>query len=434
MPKLPRPLACQASYQRKALRWRCIGMLDFLLGLLLSLLLGMSSTTSTWAGPQEGPPALSPEAQAEIAQRETERKEREAGLAVDRLLRERESALIRYNHMLPGLRTAKKPDPKKWAPRFWQVHARYPKTRGAARALIWIVRHLDEGTIERQARAQLLRDHGNRPELAPMCSALSSESRPGVRQDLEHLLQHTPIPAVKAAAMVQLCRLDLALWQEKQGAEARQRLERRIPQLAAAYSKQLFEGRTGKQWADLLQRELALVSLGQAFVDWRTQTLAGEARSLASLRDRVVILFFWKSSAPACRRVLPHIEAFRNQHPEAPLQVIGVSGDVDRARAQRWARILKLDFEQWHGAPRSDGRPLFGVEDWPAFFVLDGAGKLLAARVDWAAASRTAEAELQRLAQPPPSPNPDEPDPTEAPREGEESEPGTPAVRAPEDA
>lgn len=382
-----------------------------------------SSPSWAWAL-QEGTPTLSPAAQAEIEAREAKRREHEAQLAVERLLRERESALIRYNHMLPGLRTAAKreqafrehyPDPKKWAPRFLAVHQQYPQTLGAARALVWIVRHLDRGPVERSARTILLRDHLQRPELAPVCSALNSESRPGARQDLEHLLQHSPIPAVKTGALVQLCRMDLELWQGDQVQAAKARLELRIPRLAAAYAKQSFEGRTGADWASRLQVELAHLSMGQAFVDWRARTLDGEPRALADAHGKVVILFFWKAAAPGCRRALPHIEALRNQQADAPLKVIGVSGDVDVERARRWSRVLKLGFEQWHGPPASDGSLLFGVDQWPTFFVLDAQGKVLAARADWPTAAEAAQAELRRMAKPQPNPEPDEPVPQEEP-------------------
>ena len=398
---------------------------------LLCFGLGMASAAWCQAGSSGSPesPVTQPQ-ETEADRRARQKRERDARSSVERLLRERSAALIAYNHRLPALRTERKreeayrkyfPSPQKWAPRLFAVHEAYPGTQGAAEALVWIVQHLDDnqgqvprGTVpagashsgqgwERRARRILLKDHIHRPELVALCSALDSETRSGARQDLEHLLQQSPIPAVRMAALVQLCRLDLTRWQSGQEASAKQRLDARLPQLESVLAKQTFEGRTGAQWAAQLQRELTYFSLGQEFLDWKAKDLDGKAQSLRAYRGQVVILFFWKAGSNACRKVLPHLEALRNQSQSEPLAWVGVSNDVSAARAKRWKSVMKLRFEQWHAPPGADGSNAFGVTDWPTFYVLDADGTLLAARVGWTEASRIAKAALRRLKRPKPA-------------------------------
>ena len=374
--------------------------------------IAMGAAALLWAhaGAAAAPAASSQKPTGLTAQEKREQalREKEARGRYDLIRREREAALIRYNYMLPGLRTERKrkaayekhfPKPILWAPRFFEVHEQYPGTEAAGLALIWIVTHLDSTPLEVEARRVLLNQHIHLSELTAVCSALGSAPRAGGEADLIWLFEKSPIPEVQAGALIQLCKLDLESWQAQQSATVQERLQHRLAMLEVRFSNLRFEGRTGRDWAKQLFREMAHLTLGQQFLNWQAKTLAGEARQLSALRGKVVVLFFWKSNSNQSRKVVPQVKAFCNAWKEAPVACIGVSGDANAERAERWATILDLPFEQWHAPPTSQEPHPFGVETWPGFFVLNAEGRILASRADWPTAKKAADMEIQRLIQ-----------------------------------
>lgn len=82
--------------------------------------------------------------------------------------------------------------------------------------------------------------------------------------------------------------------------------------------------------------------------DFTLSTPAGESVTLSSLQGTVV-LNFWFTSCPPCRREIPELSAFHGAHPEVP--IYGVS--VDRMESRRLgllARKLGITYPVLHDA------------------------------------------------------------------------------------
>jgi cytochrome c biogenesis protein CcmG, thiol:disulfide interchange protein DsbE len=86
----------------------------------------------------------------------------------------------------------------------------------------------------------------------------------------------------------------------------------------------------------------AAASVGQAAPALVVQELSGQTFDLASQRGKVVIVSFWATWCPPCRKEMPILDAFyRKYHPQG-LEMIGVS--VDRPRDASEVRNVMQSF------------------------------------------------------------------------------------------
>jgi thiol-disulfide isomerase/thioredoxin len=109
----------------------------------------------------------------------------------------------------------------------------------------------------------------------------------------------------------------------------------------------------------------------------------GRARTLAELRGKVVVVDFWASWCPPCRRGLPELDALqRRGRAEGGFEVVPVDMDHDPAALRRFLerespRFFGRDFSfatlAAPGAETALGNP---VRSYPTTFILDRRGRI----------------------------------------------------------
>ncbi|MBN8247964.1 MAG: TlpA family protein disulfide reductase, partial [Verrucomicrobia bacterium] len=62
---------------------------------------------------------------------------------------------------------------------------------------------------------------------------------------------------------------------------------------------------------------------------WRMTNLSGTVMSSSDLAGRIVVLNFWATWCPPCRRELPELEAFHGQHGHQGIVVVGGATDQE---------------------------------------------------------------------------------------------------------
>jgi peroxiredoxin len=117
---------------------------------------------------------------------------------------------------------------------------------------------------------------------------------------------------------------------------------------------------------------------GSMAPDYSARALDGTTTALSELRGRPVLLNFWATWCPPCRKEVLQLAALHTRHAAQGLEILGVS--IDSAGADESVRV----FVDREGVPyvvlrdpENRASRLFGLEVLPATFLFDGAGQLV---------------------------------------------------------
>lgn len=109
---------------------------------------------------------------------------------------------------------------------------------------------------------------------------------------------------------------------------------------------------------------------------FKAHDLDGNVLDLKELSGKVVLLSFWATWCPPCRREMPNVKAAHDRYKADGLVAVGISLDEDRA--------LLADYLKAHGMgwPHyCDGKKwqsplarIYGVDSVPTAFLIDGKG------------------------------------------------------------
>ncbi|MBP5395475.1 MAG: TlpA family protein disulfide reductase [Bacteroidales bacterium] len=86
------------------------------------------------------------------------------------------------------------------------------------------------------------------------------------------------------------------------------------------------------------------VAPGNIAPDFTLSDLYGKQVSLSSYKGKVVLLDFWASWCPDCRRASPYMRYLYRKYHDKGLEIVGVSLDNDR---ERWYSGVQTDSLQW---------------------------------------------------------------------------------------
>ncbi len=110
--------------------------------------------------------------------------------------------------------------------------------------------------------------------------------------------------------------------------------------------------------------------------EFSLQDLQGNALSLASYKGKVLVLNFWATWCPPCRREIPDfIEAYK-EHKADGLEILGVSVDELSAEAVRdWVQKAGMNYPVAMATPKiiADYQPGNFI---PATIVIDRSGRI----------------------------------------------------------
>ncbi len=89
--------------------------------------------------------------------------------------------------------------------------------------------------------------------------------------------------------------------------------------------------------ANEAEQELAVLDYRLAPMDLKFEAADGSAVDFAALRGKVVIVDFWASWCPPCRKEAPELAALYQKYQDKGLAVVGVSLDQDRRKMEAFA-------------------------------------------------------------------------------------------------
>jgi peroxiredoxin len=126
--------------------------------------------------------------------------------------------------------------------------------------------------------------------------------------------------------------------------------------------------------------------------DFTLKDLSGKTWTFAELRGKVVLVNFWATWCPPCRKEMPDLETLYGRFSSKGLVVLGIS-DEEAAKVEPFIRERKVSFPVLLDPGRKVNE-MFVVEGIPKSFVYDREGKLVAQSIDM----RTQEQFLEMLA------------------------------------
>jgi peroxiredoxin len=126
--------------------------------------------------------------------------------------------------------------------------------------------------------------------------------------------------------------------------------------------------------------------------EFTLKDLSGKTWTFAELRGKVVLVNFWATWCPPCRKEMPDLEALFERFRSKGLVVLGIS-DEEAAKVGPFIREGKVSFPVLLDPGRKVNE-MFEVEGIPKSFVYDREGKLVAQSIDM----RTQKQFLEMLA------------------------------------
>ena len=114
--------------------------------------------------------------------------------------------------------------------------------------------------------------------------------------------------------------------------------------------------------------------------DFTLSDLHGKAWHLQDLRDKVVLVNFWATWCPPCRKEMPDLDALYGKFKDQGFVVLAIS-DEEAAKVSPYLADHKVSYPVLLD-PGRKVNDLFIVEGIPKSFVYDRSGKMLAQSID----------------------------------------------------
>ena len=112
----------------------------------------------------------------------------------------------------------------------------------------------------------------------------------------------------------------------------------------------------------------------QTFADFELQDINGKTHRISDYRGKVVIVDFWATWCPPCRKEIPHLISFYNKYNKKGLVIVGVSLDK-RDKTLAMARDFGINYVCLVDETGRTGN-MFGVRAIPTTFFLDKKGRI----------------------------------------------------------
>lgn len=131
---------------------------------------------------------------------------------------------------------------------------------------------------------------------------------------------------------------------------------------------------------DAIIKQLENVQIGKTAPDFSLPDTAGVSVSLSDFRGKYVLLDFWASWCPPCRKENPNVVKAFQEYKDKNFTVVGISLDQDK---EKWQKAIADDHLDWTHVSDlkywdSEIPALYGVRGIPANVLLDPNGVIIA--------------------------------------------------------
>ncbi|WP_315558028.1 TlpA disulfide reductase family protein [Hoylesella nanceiensis] len=131
----------------------------------------------------------------------------------------------------------------------------------------------------------------------------------------------------------------------------------------------------------------SLLKAGTQAPNFELPTPEGKKVQLSDFKGKYVLIDFWASWCPDCRRISPNVEAIAKEYQGKDLAVLAVSFDIDKEAWVKYinrngAPVNEVHVSELKKMKESAVAKAFGVQWIPSLYLLDKDGKVLLATVE----------------------------------------------------
>lgn len=131
----------------------------------------------------------------------------------------------------------------------------------------------------------------------------------------------------------------------------------------------------------------SLLKVGTQAPNIELPTPEGKKVQLSDFKGKYVLIDFWASWCPDCRRISPNVEAIAKEYQGKDLTVLAVSFDIDKEAWVKYinrngAPVNEVHVSELKKMKESAVAKAFGVQWIPSLYLLDKDGKVLLATVE----------------------------------------------------
>ena len=131
----------------------------------------------------------------------------------------------------------------------------------------------------------------------------------------------------------------------------------------------------------------SLLKVGTQAPNFELPTPESKKVQLSDFKGKYVLIDFWASWCPDCRRISPNVEAIAKEYQGKDLTVVAVSFDIDKEAWVKYinrngALINEVHVSELKKMKESAVAKAFGVQWIPSLYLLDKDGKVLLATVE----------------------------------------------------
>lgn len=126
-------------------------------------------------------------------------------------------------------------------------------------------------------------------------------------------------------------------------------------------------------------RSLEAIQPGKTAPDFTLSAPDGDTLSLGSLRGKYILIDFWASWCPDCRKASPKLVELYRRYGNKNFTIVGVSLDEDK---ERWSNAIEKDGLAWHqviaeNGWNSDVAKAYAIRWIPTSFLIDPQGVIV---------------------------------------------------------
>jgi peroxiredoxin len=219
--------------------------------------------------------------------------------------------------------------------------------------------------------AKFTEHHLKKPGIASFCAALIESGSPQTIATLEKIVQSNPDETTQGVASMGLA---LSL---KQLGDTPEILKKRITYLRTAIIHAADQEIGNTSIADIASNELYIIqhlSEGRVAPEFSGKDVSGKTISLADLRGKVAVIFFWDANSPETDRIIEITNRLADKVRDQPVAILGITPEsLERIRelqgsdAIRWNNIID---------PAEKISSIYRISQRPVVFVLNREGEI----------------------------------------------------------